>query len=548
MASRRLSINSATKHEDVEEIEHATPAQGAPQNHAMAHGDAALAILGTSETSVDITPEQDAAVLRKVDKRLIPVMLMVYFLQQLDKSSLSYASVFGIVSDTHLVGSQYSWLGSIVYVAQLIWQPVSSYLLVRLPVGKYLFVNVFAWGIVVSCTAAAHNFSGLLATRFFLGIFEATVAPSFITITQMWWRRREQTMRLSFWQAMNGVTAMIGSLLAFGIGHIGGSLRPYQTIFLFVGLLTLVLSPIVYFVLPDSPTTAKFLSREEKVVALERLRANNQGTESKTWEWSQVREVLLDPKTYLWMIMQFACALPSGGISTFGPLIIKGFGFNQFYTILFNIPFGALQVIVTLGSATIATKIKLKWPVLFFLTLPPIAGASALYMLGREVSLRGELLGCYYVLSFFTGIQPMINSWVSQNTAGHTKKTCTTGIVYVAQCAGNIVGPLLYRTVDAPYYHRGLISNIACWVALAVLTPTMALYLSFMNKQHAAARRRAGKKAVVIDTSLENSKEAREAAEKNNMIEGEKAVKRRLNDQAFNDLTDLQNEDFIYVL
>ncbi|KAG8794368.1 hypothetical protein FRC12_024797 [Ceratobasidium sp. 428] len=237
MASRRLSINSATKHEDVEEIEHASPAQGAPQNHAMAHGDAALAILGTSETSVDITPEQDAAVLRKVDKRLIPVMLMVYFLQQLDKSSLSYTSVFGIVSDTHLVGSQYSWLGSIVYVAQLIWQPVSSYLLVRLPVGKYLFANVFAWGIVVSCTAAAHNFSGLLATRFFLGIFEATVgvllqtvrwnelsalalsAPSFITITQMWWRRREQTMRLSFWQAMNGVTAMIGSLLAFGIGH-----------------------------------------------------------------------------------------------------------------------------------------------------------------------------------------------------------------------------------------------------------------------------------------------------------------------------------------
>ncbi|KAG9120726.1 hypothetical protein FRC07_003662 [Ceratobasidium sp. 392] len=508
MASRRCSVDSATKDERVKEIEHMPPIE---VGMSKAHGDAALAILGTSDTTVDITPEQDAAVLRKVDKwnaMGVQVMLMVYFLQQLDKSSLSYTSVFGIVSDTNLVGSQYSWLGSIVYVAQLIWQPVSSYLLVRLPVGKYLFVNVFAWGVVVACTAAARNFSGLLTTRFFLGIFEATVAPSFITITQMWWRRREQTMRLSFWQAMNGVTAMIGSLLAFGIGHIGGSLRPYQAIFLFVGLLTLVLSPIVYFVLPDSPTTAKFLSREEKVIALERLRANNQGTESKTWEWSQVREVLLDPKTHMWMIMQFTCALPSGGISTFGPLIIKGFGFSQFYTILFNIPFGALQVIVTLGSATIATKLKLKWPVLFLLTLPPIAGASALYMLGREMTLRNKLLGCYYV----------------------------------------IVGPLLYRTVDAPYYHRGLISNIACWVALAVLSPIMALYLSFMNKQHAAARRRAGKKVVVIDTSLEDSKAAREAAEKNNTVEGDEVVKRRLNDQAFNDLTDLQNEDFIYVL
>ncbi|KAJ1305159.1 hypothetical protein OPQ81_000193 [Rhizoctonia solani] len=516
---RNASVESVVEEkQEVIEIEHRpatrdqAPVASGSSNPTNTHGDAALAIIGTSDASIDISPEEDAAVLRKVDRWLIPVMLMVYFLQQLDKSSLSYTSVFGIVSDTNLVGSQYSWLGSIVYVAQLIWQPVSSYFIVKLPVGKYLFFNVFMWGIIVACTAAAHNFSGLLATRFFLGIFEATVAPCFITITQMWWRRREQTMRLSLWMAMNGVTMMFGSLIAFGIGHIRGSLRPYQTIFLFIGLLTLVCSPVVYFVLPDSPTTAKFLSREEKVVALERLRANNQGTESKNWEWSQVWEVLMDPKTYLWLSMQFVCALPSGGISTFGPLIINGFGFSQLS--------------------------------------PPIAGAAALYVLGREAELRNKLLGCYYVLSFYTGIQPMLYSWASQNTAGHTKKTCTTGLIYVAQCAGNIVGPLLYKTTDAPYYHRGLISNLICWIILAALTPITALYLSFLNKQHAAARRRAGKKAEIIDTSLEDSKRAREAAKENEKLEGgeDGALKRRLNDQAFNDLTDLQNEDFIYVL
>jgi MFS family permease len=46
---------------------------------------------------------------------------------------------------------------------------------------------------------AAHNFTGLLITRMLLGFFEAGVAPTFIAVTQMWWRRREQPVRLSAW-------------------------------------------------------------------------------------------------------------------------------------------------------------------------------------------------------------------------------------------------------------------------------------------------------------------------------------------------------------
>lgn len=55
-------------------------------------------------------------------------------------------------------------------------------------------------------------------------------------------------------------------------------------------------------------------------------------------------------------------------------------------------------MILTIGAATISTKIKLKWPVIFFASLPPIAGAAALYTLGRGAQLRAQLLGCYYVV------------------------------------------------------------------------------------------------------------------------------------------------------
>ncbi len=131
-------------------------------------------------------------------------MLSVYFLQQLDKATLAYSSVFHLIEDTGLVGGQYSWLGSIVYLAQLVAQPLVAWLLVKLPIGKFSSTMVLFWGITLSCMAAAHNFGGLLAARFFLGAFEASIAPAFVAITQMWWRRREQTVRVASWYAMNG--------------------------------------------------------------------------------------------------------------------------------------------------------------------------------------------------------------------------------------------------------------------------------------------------------------------------------------------------------
>ncbi|KAL0058349.1 hypothetical protein AAF712_014983 [Marasmius tenuissimus] len=539
MRSPEPSITDSNLRSSDFHLDLSTPLRYYP-SHAAKLGDAALAIIGEGSEQREITEEEDRRVLKRVDRWLMPVVLLVYFLQQLDKSSLPYTSVFNIIEKTGLQGTRYGWLTSIVYLAQLVWQPISSYLLVRLPISKYLFVNVFMWGTVVACTAAAHEFKGLMVTRFFLGLFEASVAPAFITITQMWWRRREQTVRLAMWMAMNGVTAMVGSLLSWGLGHIKGSLQPHQTIFLFIGLLTVFCSPIVVLVLPDSPTKARFLTLDEKIIALERLRANNQGTENKVWKWDHVWEFLLDGKTYLWFLLLFLCCVPSGGISAFGPLIIQGVGFNDFQTILLNIPYGFIQVVVTLLSALISTKVKLKWPVILILTIPPIAGVVAFMQLGGVrggSAQRGALLACYYVLALFTAIQPMLYSWAAQNTAGHTKKLCTTGLVFVAQCTGNIVGPLLYSTEDKPYYHRGLLANLICWIALAVMTGITAVYLKYLNKKHEATRLRVGKTVKVVDRSLESYK----ASDKRRRGEAK-------NEQAFDDLTDLENEDFIYVL
>ena len=176
--------------------------------------DAAAELLRKTGADADngrivFTAEDNKRVLRKIDLVILPILLTVYFLQALDKATLSYASVFNLITDTNLVGTQYSWLGSIVYLAQLIMQPVLAWLLIRLPIGKFSSAMVLCWGITLACMAAAHNFGGLLAARFLLGAFEASIAPAFLAVTQMWWRRREQTVRVASWYAMNGITNMV---------------------------------------------------------------------------------------------------------------------------------------------------------------------------------------------------------------------------------------------------------------------------------------------------------------------------------------------------
>lgn len=144
--------------------------------------DKAAQFLKQADHPVVVTPADNDRVRRKIDMRLLPIMLFVYCLQSLDKTTLSYASVFGIIQDTNLVGDQFSWLGSIVYLAQLVFQPLIAWGLVKFPVGKFSAVMVFCWGAVLCGMTAATNFGGLMAARLLLGAFEASVGKSRIPI------------------------------------------------------------------------------------------------------------------------------------------------------------------------------------------------------------------------------------------------------------------------------------------------------------------------------------------------------------------------------
>lgn len=203
-------------------------------------------------------------------------------------------------------------------------------------------------------------------------------------------------------------------------------------------------------------------------------------------------------------------------------------------------PYGAITTIAALGGAYVATLLKKKAPVLACLSILPIAGCVMLLVLPRGPTHKGPLLGAYYIISVYPGITPLIYSWSAANTAGETKKKVTTGLMIIFQSAGNVVGPTLYTTSESPTYYRGLRSNLALFIVLVVLYTIQCLILMVMNKRHGTRREALGKTAKPQDISMDKVK----VVENKEEFGGEPG---QIGDKAFDDKTDWENEDFVYV-
>lgn len=154
---------------------------------------------------------------------ILTILVWVYFLQILDKTVLGYGATFGLQEATGLTGNQYSLVGSIAPIAQLAVQPLSSYLIVRVPHRILMPGLCLGWGVAQCAMAACHSYGGLLAARFFLGLFEGGCLPLFSVITSQWFRRAEQPLRVAAWYSTNGLATVAASALSYGLGHIPSS-------------------------------------------------------------------------------------------------------------------------------------------------------------------------------------------------------------------------------------------------------------------------------------------------------------------------------------
>ncbi|OQV08580.1 hypothetical protein CLAIMM_12829 isoform 4 [Cladophialophora immunda] len=431
---------------------------------------------------------------------MIPLMGFCYLLQYMDKLALSSATLLGLLQDLDLHGSQYSWCSAIFYFGYLAWSWPSSYLIVRFPTGKYIAVTVCLWGGILMCHGAVHNFGGLMAARFFLGVGEAAVAPGFALITGMFYTRKEQPLRQGAWFAGNSFANIFGGLVAYGIGQIQtSSLADWRLLFLILGSITSAYAFVLYLFLPDSPDRAVFLDAKQQQIALRRTIENKTGLlDNDNFVPSQVMDALTDPQLWLLVLYTISVNLANGGLTSFGALVVKGFGFSNLKALLIQMPVGVSQLVFLLLTSSLATLLPSARLVLMIInTLTSMAGMIMVY----ECKGRAARMGGLCLASVFAANVPLSLSLISSNVGGFTKRSVASATLFVAYCIGNIAGPQFFKSHEAPRYSTGLKASLSGFAFGAWFLACLLVYYIWENARR--DRRYGQSQRLSVDEALQ---------------------------------------------
>ncbi|KAL5323518.1 hypothetical protein ACEPPN_008056 [Leptodophora sp. 'Broadleaf-Isolate-01'] len=408
------------------------------------------------------------AMVRKIDFRLMPMLIILFLLNILDRNNFTNARLGGLEDDIGLTDHQYNTALMIMYVGYLLFQFPSNVILSRFPrPGIYLGVAALIWGGVSACMASVHSYGGVIAVRFFLGFAEA---PFLIAILY----------------AGNTLSNCFGGLIAAGVlGGMEGvkGLRAWRWLFILEGSVTIAIALIAVLILPNYPKKAKWLTDEEREYAIWRIAeeaAGQEDGEDGESIWSGALQALKDPKVYMLILLQFSL-LVGMAYTYFFPSIVSTLGYNKITTLLLTAPPYALAFFTSLGNSLHSGKANER---AFHIALP-----LSISMLGNILCITlTSTAGRYASMFLMTmGVYSAFNvtlSWVS-STIPRPKSKRAAALAMVnslANCTHLFTSYLYPNSAKPRYVTAGITLSLFCGLCAATAM-VLRFWLRWENRR-----------------------------------------------------------------
>ncbi|KAJ7056258.1 major facilitator superfamily domain-containing protein [Mycena amicta] len=475
-------------------IEKEKPSQAVapdPNLHAISEEDEADNVgyheykQGLAEHAGALSPEENSAIRWRIDLIILPIFLVTQTLQFLDKTALNYANLFGFQAALHLKGNQFNWLSAQVYFGYAVAQYPIQILIGRYSAQKVLAITVFMWGLCVLTMTQCTNFHTAMINRFVLGMFEASVSPGLTLMTGWWYTRQELPLRQFIWYSGLGWGGVIGSYVSTGISEVSptapGPAR-WQYIFYILGAVTMAWAFVIWFLLPDSPASARWLNPRMRLLAVQRVAGNQLGIKNRKFKKEQLWVAAKDVKIWILFSSVFAAAIPNGVVSNFSSVIIKDMGFSTTKTTVLKSVGDITQIVALLIGGIITLNIpNTRLLASTTANIICVVAAATMAYLPRE-HVWGRLVSFWLVncqsVGFAAGLV-----MVSSNMGGYTHRTIASAVIFTAYCFGNVAGPFVVKQSQAPFYQDATAGLLAGYTIKLVCQIVLLLYLFLSNRR-----------------------------------------------------------------
>lgn len=435
---------------------------------------------------VEARKKLERRLLRKLDLHML-MLVLIYILNFIDRNNVGAARSRGLVTDLHLKGQQFATVLSILYVGYIIMQVPSNMFLNY--IGKpsiYLPVCMIIWGVISALTGITTNFVGALLMRFFLGFVEAAFFPGAVFLISKWYKKDEIGARVAIFYCGSLISNAFGALIASGIlANMDGvrAQAAWRWLFYIEGSLTITVAIIAIFVLPDFPATTKWITDDERRLALKRMKedagvGDEVETESGGFGYG-FRLAITDWKVWWLATLSFAQVVALSFVVYF-PSLTATLGYNPTVSLLLVAPPWIYAVIFTFVWARHSDKTQERF---FHLSISNLIG-----VIGSLISICTMNTAARYLSLFFMAqscsAHVLMTTWISSTfPRPPSKRAVCFSLINAVQQLGNVAGSYVWPLNWGPGYRYSYAIVIAGYVTATTMTWILRQHLKTLNKK-----------------------------------------------------------------
>ncbi|PPR02934.1 hypothetical protein CVT24_012164 [Panaeolus cyanescens] len=444
-------------HEKIEQEEESHSHNAAdPESYGDADGEGDP----TGEGEVALTTfegtHEEKLLVRKLDRRILPITCLLYLFASLDRSNIGNARLQGLPEDVlggDPTGNLFDWLTSAFFITYVVCQIPATIFSKLFPPKTYVAIAAIGWGTVSTLMAAGFNFTSLLIARLFLGVFEAGFAPVITLYFSFFYTKKELGGRFALWFGFATVAGAFGGFIAFGVAHIQSSIAHWRLLFIIEGLPPVILGVVTYLFLPNRPESTTFFNDRERKIAIERMNRDASGDVGAVLNKAHIWDAFTDWRVYTGGVIYFGLNAALASIGAFLPTIITTLGFSNALAQLLTVPPYVVSAIVMLTFSFSSDRIQSRGG---FMAVSSIIGAVGYLLLLTEA--HNQHVRYFATFCITSGTYTTIGltiAWFGHNLGSETKKAAGIPVfMAIGQC-GSILGSHLFPKTEGPRYVKG---------------------------------------------------------------------------------------------